>query len=576
MPTLLQHVESTVLHAIQAAFPGLTDVQPLVTPATDARFGDYQSNVAMGLKKRMPEKNPRDIAQAIVAQLQGSDMVEAPEIAGPGFINMRLKPAWVTARLQAIYADDRVGVEKASPARTYVVDFSSPNVAKPMHVGHIRSTIIGACLARVLEFAGHKVITDNHIGDWGTQFGFVIYGYRHFLNRDAYEKDPIEELVRVYKLANDASKTDEKVRETARNELVALQREDGENRRLWREFIAVSMREFDKVYTRLGVKFDHVLGESFYNDMLAAVVEDLKAKGIATQDAGAWCVFIDEPQMPKAPFIVQKSDGAFNYASTDLATIRYRAEHFKADAALYVVGAPQADHFKQLFHTARRWGYANLELRHIEFGSVLGEDGKILRTRGSDNVRLQDLLDEAEERALKIVQELRPDLDAATQKEIASAVGIGAVKYADLLQNRSTDYKFSMDKMVALEGNTAPYLMMQYVRARSIFRKAGEDPTAFRARGGTFRMEHPSELALARHILRLPDAIRATLTEYRPNLMCGYLYELAEKYSAFFRDCHVVTSEGETRVSRLMLCDQFARTLRTGLDLLSIRTVEQM
>ena len=578
--TLLQKIEAVVSTAIAEAFPEAGDAAPLVTAATDPKFGDYQSNVAMGLAKRL-KKAPRDVAAAVVERITASPaasaVVQTPEIAGPGFINLRLQPTYVQSLLTAAYADDRLGVPAAPRPKTYVVDFSSPNVAKPMHVGHIRSTIIGDCLARLLRFLGHTVVTDNHIGDWGTQFGMLIVGWRRFLKREAFDKDPIEELVRTYRVVNEACKADAALRDEAKAELVKLQSGDADNLALWRNFLDVSMREFEKIYNRLGVTFDHVLGESFYNPMLPGVVADLKAKGLAVESEGAWCVMPDDEKgLPATPFIVQKSDGAFNYATTDLATIKHRVEHFKADAALYVVGAPQADHFKQLFNAARRWGYDKIELRHIEFGSVLGEDGKLLRTRSGDTVRLEDLLDEAEERAGRIVDELRPDLPAEERAAIARAVGIGAVKYADLMQNRSTDYKFSMAKMVSLDGNTAPYLMMQYVRCRSIFRKAGTSPEAVRSAGGPFVLEHPTELALAKQLLRLPDAIQATVAEFRPNVLAAYLYELSEKYSAFFRDCPVIQSGGDLRTSRLMICEQVARTLRLGLELLGIRTVEQM
>jgi arginyl-tRNA synthetase len=310
--------------------------------------------------------------------------------------------------------------------------------------------------------------------------------------------------------------------------------------------------------------------------MLPAVVDDFRTRGIATLSDGAWCIFFDEQGLPKTPFIIQKSDGAFNYATTDLATVKHRVEQFKADGCVYVVGAPQADHFKMLFAAVRKWGFTATDLKHVEFGSVLGEDGKLLRTRGSDTARLQDLLDEAEERALTLVKQLRPELPEDEQKHIATAVGIGAVKYADLMQNRSTDYKFSLSKMVALEGNTAPYLMMQYVRARSIFRKAGVLEDALRMQGGSYALVHPAELALAKHLLRFPDAIRLASSEYRPSFIASYLYDLAEKVSAFYRDCRVLDAEGPTRHSRLMLCDHFARTLQCGLGLLGIQTVEKM
>jgi arginyl-tRNA synthetase len=614
MPTLLQEIESAVSSAIAGAFPEAAGADPLVTAATDAKFGDYQCNAAMGLAKRLGKK-PRDVAGPVAERLAASPLFEKPEIAGPGFINLRLRRDAVEARLSAAYADDRLGVEKASPAKTFVIDFSSPNVAKPMHVGHIRSTIIGDSLAKLLGFLGHRVITDNHIGDWGTQFGMLIVGYRRFLKPEELEKDPIEELVRIYRVVSGFTKyiaaiekltnpnlppKDQEeqrkviaahrdgpyahINETqmaaildeAKAELVKLQRGDPDNLALWRRFIDLSMREFEKIYARLGVRFDHVLGESFYNPMLQAVVDDLKAKGLAVQSEGAWCVFPKGPGLPDSPFIVQKSDGAFNYASTDLATIRHRVETFKADSALYVVGTPQADHFKQLFATAKMWGYDRIDLRHIEFGSVLGEDGKLLRTRSGDTVKLSELLDEAEERATAIVNELRPDLPEEERKKIGTAVGVAAVKYADLMQNRSTDYKFSMAKMVALEGNTAPYLMMQYVRCRSIFRKSGTTPEEVRASASAIRLEHPTEQALAKHVLRLPDALRLAAAECRPNFIAAFLYELSEKYSAFFRDCPVIQSEGETRLSRLRLCDLVARTLRLGLSLLGIPTVEQM
>jgi arginyl-tRNA synthetase len=612
MATLLEEIETVVGRAVAAAFPQAADSPALVTVATDAKFGDYQSNVAMGLKKKLGKANPREIAAAVVARLDAGDMFAEARIDGPGFINLRLAPAWVARRLTGQFADERLGVARAEPARTFVVDFSSPNVAKPMHVGHIRSTIIGDCLARLLRFLGHTVITDNHLGDWGTQFGMLIVGYRRFVDPAALEKNPIEELVRVYRIMAGFAKVLEN-RETlarpglpadvrgklerelsdfaagpygaldaeamirqAREELVKLQRGDADNRALWQRFYDLSMREFNKVYARLGVSFDHVLGESFYNPMLGSVVESLKAKGIAEPSEGAWVVRLDEPGLPATPFIVQKSDGGFNYATTDLATVRYRVEHFNADAALYVVGAPQSDHFKQLFATARRWGYDRIELRHIEFGSVLGEDGKLLRTRGGETVQLQDLLDEAEDRSLKIVQTLRPDLPAAEQKAIGTAVGISAVKYADLMQNRSTDYKFSMDKMVALDGNTAPYLLYQYVRPRAILRKAGTTAEQVRADAGPYRLEHDAERALGKHLLRFPDAVKAVAAEYRPNLLCGYLYELAEKLSGFYTNCPVIGSEGETRRTRFMLCDHAARTLKLGFELLGIQTVEQM
>jgi arginyl-tRNA synthetase len=447
---------------------------PAIIRVADPRFGDYQANGAIAVAKQRQE-SPRALAEKVITQLDVARMCEPPTVAGAGFINFRLKPAFVAEQL-ALAETPRV-----TKSKTIVIDFSAPNIAKPMHVGHIRSTIIGDCLARVARFLGHRVITDNHIGDWGTQFGMLIVGWKKFRNDAAVQTDPIAELVRLYKYVNER----EELRGEAKSELVKLQQGDEENRAIWQRFIELSEAEFNRIYQRLGVRFDHTLGESFYNNSLPALVEDLKNRGLATLSDGAWCVFLSQPGLPKTPFIVQKSDGAFNYATTDLATLKYRVEHFRADEILYVVGMPQTDHFKQLFATARRWGFDKVELRHVAFGSVLGEDGKLLRTRTGDIIRLGDLLDEAEERALAVVTEKNPELPEDVRRQIARAVGVGAVKYADLSQNRTTDYIFSWSKMLAMNGNTAPYLQYAYVRVQSIFRKAGEANT------GKILLEHP-------------------------------------------------------------------------------------
>lgn len=538
----------------------------LVRPA-DPKFGDYQANGVMAVAKQQ-KRNPREMAESVIRQLQLGHICEPPTVAGPGFINFRLKPECVTEQVNRAARDERHGVPATASPRTVVIDFCGVNIAKPMHVGHIRSTIIGDCLARVLGFLGHKAITDNHVGDWGTQFGMLLLGWKQFRDDQAVAADPIGELLRLYKLVS----AREDLRDAAKSELVKLQKGDPENTAIWQRFIALSQQEFEKIYQRLGIRFDHVLGESFYNDALPAVVDDLKAREIATFSEGAWCVFLNEPGLPKTPFIIQKSDGAYNYATTDLATLKYRVEHFHADEILYVVGAPQADHFKQLFATARKWGYDKVDLRHVAFGSVLGEDGKLLRTRSGDSIQLGDLLDEAEERALAVVTQKNPELPEDVRRHIARVVGIGAVKYADLSQNRATDYIFSWDKMLAMTGNTAPYMQYAYVRVQSIFRKAGIAPDG----NAPIMLEHPAEIDLAKHLLRFGETLRSVIEDDKPNWLTGYLFDLAGKFSAFYDNCPVLQSEEPVRSSRLTLCRFTGDVMKRGLNLLGIDVIEQM
>jgi arginyl-tRNA synthetase len=537
----------------------------LVRPA-DPKFGDYQANGVMAVAKQQ-NRNPREMAESVISQLQLDRICEPPTVAGPGFINFRLKTACVADHVNQAARDGRHGVPMTVSPRTVVIDYCGVNIAKPMHVGHIRSTIIGDCLARVLGFLGHKAITDNHVGDWGTQFGMLLLGWKQFRDEKTVTADPIGELLRLYKLVS----AREDLRDAAKAELVKLQQGDPDNTAIWQRFIALSQREFDKIYQRLGVRFDHVLGESFYNNALPGVVDDLKTRGIAVLSEGAWCVFLNEPGLPKTPFIIQKSDGAYNYATTDLATLKYRVEHFHADEILYVVGAPQADHFKQLFATARKWGYDNVDLRHVAFGSVLGEDGKLLRTRSGDSIQLGDLLDEAELRALAVVTEKNPELSEDVRRHIARVVGIGAVKYADLSQNRTTDYVFSWDKMLAMTGNTAPYTQYAYVRVQSIFRKAGAAPG-----NAPIALGEPAEIDLAKHILRFGETLRSVVDDDKPNWLTGYLFDLAGKFSAFYDQCPVLESDEPIRSSRLTLCRLTADVMKRGLNLLGIDVIEQM
>ncbi len=627
----------------------------LVRQSQDPRFGDYQANFAMPLGKKLG-RPPRDVADDVVAQLDLSDFCESAEVAGAGFINVRLKNAWIAERLQAAVADGRLGVPEVATPRTYVVDYSAPNVAKPMHVGHIRSTVIGEALCRTLRFLGHRVTSDNHLGDWGTQFGMILYGWRHFRDEDAYRDSPVEELARLYRLvrrlmdyhdglarepklqerlAQHASaledqrrqagpSPDKKTKKTLRraeaevdnlrgeiDELAAklkkveddtalaslaarhaevqravlaetarLHAGDEENLRLWREFLPYCLDEIQRIYDRLGVVFDHTLGESFYNDRLGDVVKELLDAGIARESDGAVCVFL---QGQDVPMLVRKQDGAFLYATTDLATIEYRMKQWKPDAILYVVDHRQSMHFEHLFATARLLGYRDVELQHVSFGTVLGDDGRPFRTRSGEVVGLEGLLDEAVRRAGAIVganDDAKPDgpeLSPSERRRIAQRVGIAALKYADLSQNRTSDYVFSYDKMLAMNGNTATYMQYAYARVRSIFARGGVDVKKLRSGGAEIFLNSPAERALGLAILQFPEALDLAMLDYRPNQLTNYLFELAGRYSTFFEQCPVLKAPTDAlRQSRLLLCDLTARVIRKGLELLGIEVVEKM
>ena len=471
----METIPAVLAGRLRAALAGIGTIDPVVTVATDARFGDYQTNVAMLLAKEQ-RANPRQIAQRIIAALDVSGICETPEIAGAGFINFRVTAGHLQERLASVAGDAMLGVPATEKPQTIVVDFSSPNVAKPMHVGHIRSTILGDTLTRVARFLGHRVIADNHIGDWGTQFGKVIYGWKHWRDEAALQGAPVEELVRLYKEANALSETDAEVLRECREELVKLQQGDPENVAIWRQCVALSWKEFEGMYALLDIHFDEHLGESAYNDRLAPLVQRLLDQKIAEVSQGAVCIFFpDNPALAEKPCLIRKGDGGFLYATTDLATIEYRIDRWKPDQIWYVVGAPQQLHFDQIFAAARRMGI-EAGLRFVPFGSILGEDRKLMKTRSGDNVSLKSLLAEAEERALALVEQKNPELPEGEKRDVARAVGIGAVKYADLSQARMTDYVFSWDRMLSFQGNTAPYLQNAYVRVRSIFRKL-EIPT---------------------------------------------------------------------------------------------------
>ncbi len=583
---LERYLESMGSNAIAEAM-GLEEPRPaIVRPTQDAKFGDFQVNGAMPLGKELG-KPPREVAEPIARALRELEAVESAEVAGPGFVNIRLSRTWIASLLDSTLSDPaRDGVPVVDRPSKIVVDFSSPNIAKQMHVGHLRSTIIGDAIARIASFAGHEVIRDNHLGDWGTQFGMLIVGMREWGSRDALASDPIPELERVYKLASERAKDDEVFAEQARAELAKLQAGDQKNKELWESFVEVSRGALERVYAELGVEFDVWLGESAYHDALPGVVQTLLDRGIAREDEGAVCIFWDETEgVPKAlkkqktPFIVRKNDGAFLYSTTDIATVLYRQREFGADRALYVVDSRQGLHFQQLFAVIRLLG-VEMELEHVGFGTVLGKDGKPLRTRDASGqvITLMSLLDEAKQRAKQRIEEgiaegrlrVRPDeID-----EVSAVVGIGSVKYADLRQNRLSDYQFDWDKMISFQGNAAPYLQYAYARCASIFAKADLDLDTVRT--GPITLDAPTERGLGMHLIRFADVIHQAEATSQPHLICEHVYELARAFSAFYTECPVLDAEPGTRESRLGLTALTARQLRRGLQLVGIGVVDRM
>lgn len=555
----------------------------LFTPdvrAADPAHGDFQANGVLAYAKAT-RQNPRALAQALVTGSAGKLADYAVSVAGPGFINFKLAPESLLAWLIAHDSEEhlRGAASSLGCGKTWVVDYSSPNTAKQMHVGHLRSAVIGESLSRLLAFSGASVVRDNHLGDWGTQFGKIIWAYKRHLDPEALRSAPIEEFERLYKLGNNAADADPAVMNEARAELVKLQSGDSEIAGIWRHINSASLAEFDLIYARLGIRFDAILGESFYNDRLEKVCADLERIGLAEESQGALVVFHPEhPRFSKQPFIIRKSDGAANYATTDLATIAHRVDHFKATGALYVVDKRQSDHFEQLFLTAAKWfekqGRPFPDLKHVDFGTVLGEDGRPLKTRSGENIRLKDLLDEAVERSFQLVTSKSPDLPEAERREIAEVVGIGSVQYADLSQNRSSDYLFSWDKMISLDGNTAAYLLYAIARIRSIFRRAGENPEPLPAEPSVF--ETPAELALARKLVGFADAIQQATGALRPHFLCTYLYELAGVFSTFYNADKVIVDDPGTRARRMLLCARTVLVLESGLHLLGLRTLARM
>ena len=666
MRVVVDVLEEKISAAMRSA-TGREDCTALVKPAADPKFGDYQANGVMALAKRL-KTNPRQLAERIVGKLEIGDMCEPPEIAGPGFINLRLKGDYLAERLLEINADvDRQAIEKAEEGKTVVVDFSCPNIAKQMHVGHLRSTIIGDCVCRMLEFQGHKVIRQNHVGDWGTQFGKVILGLWHMRMarknkscyyvrelkelrefqgdpdklkalcteiRNRHEKDwtddfkdelgdgekifhPFlndldknkhslwQDFLKVYQYVNTLEEcitgmgleipTRQKglieYESLARHVTAMLQNNDSDKndqeRKAWECIAKISMKHCYEIYHMLNVtlKLEDERGESTYKDDLPGVVEDLKKAGLAEESEGAVCVFpagFTNKEGEKLPFIVQKSDGAYLYATTDLAALRYRIKELKADHIIYVTDSRQKLHFEMLFAVAKMAGWIteDIKVEHVMFGSVLGQDGAPLKTREGETVKLKALLDEAVERARAVVEEKNPELGENKKAVIAKAVGIGAVKYADYSNNRTSDYVFSFDKMLAMEGNTAPYMQYAYARIKSIERKAIEkdvDREKELTQIKCLDLSEAAELDLAKQLIRYGEAIADAAAGCRPNYLTTYLYDLAQKFSSFYNCCPVLGAAESKRPTRLLLCELTARTIRHGLsELLGIEVVEQM
>lgn len=653
--SVLGEIRARFSHTLSKLAPQAPSLIDMIRPAQDPQFGDYQVNCAMPLEKTLG-RPARLIAEQLLTDTSLSDLARGV-VAGPGFINLTLNEEWLQQALLRALADPRLSVSRTLAPKTFVIDYSSPNVAKPMHVGHIRSTVIGDALTHILRFVGHRVISDNHLGDWGTQFGMIIYGYRNFLDRDAYARNPIVELGRIYRVVqrivdyyetkrtlpaaeaqlvqlraaesrvkSDAAQTPDpnhkdaakkkakelaaltqkikeqesevrgmqqkiaamegdqalsslakshvRIEQAVLEETAKLHADDPDNLKLWHEVLPHCRADIQEIYERLNVRFDEELGESYYHDRLASVVQSLSDQGIATESDGAICVFLDGFD---TPMIVRKKDGAYLYSTSDLATIQYRIERWNPNAILYVVDHRQHEHFKKLFAAARRWGIGDVELTHVSFGTVLGDDGTPFKTRAGDTVGLRGLLDEAAERARSVVEKTNPGLDEATKTRIAETVGIGALKYADLSQSRTTDYRFSYDKMLALNGNTATYLQYLYARVQGVMSKGKVDVAKLRGNPQRFDLTQAVERKLAMQLIRFEDAILDVLVDYRPNLLTNYLFELTQTFFEFYEKCPILeASSPELRISRLQLCDLAGRTVRQGLELLGIAVVDQM
>ena len=571
------NLHQTVAAEAEAAFAaaGIAGNPVVLQPAKNADFGDFQINGVMGAAKKA-KQNPRELAQKVADALAGNAVVESAEVAGPGFINLRLNAAFLAQNIEAALLDGHLNVRQTAEPQTVVIDYSSPNLAKEMHVGHLRSSIIGDSLNRVLSYLGHKVIAQNHVGDWGTQFGMLVaYMVAQQQENAEFELADLEQFYRNAKIRFDE---DEAFADTAREYVVKLQGGDEAVLALWRQFVDISLQHAQAVYDTLGLKLtpDDVAGESKYNDDLQTVVDDLSAKGLAVDDDGAKVVFLDEfknKEGEPAAYIVQKSGGGFLYSTTDLACIRDYVGRLKGERLLYVVDHRQGLHFAQLFATSRKAGYLpeNVSAEFIGFGTMMGKDGKPFKTRSGDTVKLVDLLDEAVERATALVQSKNTGLDEKQAAEIGRTVGIAAVKYADLSKNRSSDYVFDWEAMLSFEGNTAPYLQYAYTRVQSVMRRAGEWN-----RQAAVVLDAPLEKQLAVELLKFEDVLQSVAETSYPHYLAGYLYQVATLFSRFYEACPILKAEGASRETRLQLAKLTGDTLKQGLDLLGIDTLEVM
>ncbi len=554
--------------------------EPQVRQSAKVQFGDYQANGVMAIAKKLGMA-PRQLAEQVVNHLDLSGIAAKVEIAGPGFINIFLDPAFLAAGVDSAVASDRAGVAQVEQPQTIVVDYSAPNVAKEMHVGHVRSTIIGDASVRTLEFLGHKVIRANHVGDWGTQFGMLI-AFLEKKQNEASADMALADLEGFYREAKKTYDEDEAFAERARGYVVKLQGGDEYCRQMWRKLVDITMTQNQKTYQRLNVTLtrDDVMGESLYNPMLPGIVADLKTKGLAVESEGATVVFLDEYKNKEGEpmgVIIQKKDGGYLYTTTDIACAKYRYETLHADRVLYYIDSRQHQHLMQAWTIVRKAGYVpeSVPLEHHMFGMMLGKDGKPFKTRAGGTIKLSDLLDEALERARRLVAEKNPDMPADELEKLANAVGIGAVKYADLSKSRTTDYIFDWDNMLAFEGNTAPYMQYAYTRVLSVFRKGNVDESSLAAT--PVSITDPREAALAARLLQFEETLAVVARDGTPHVMCAYLYDVAGLFSGFYEHCPILSAESDSlRQSRLKLALLTSRVLKLGLDTLGIETVERM
>ena len=556
--------------AFEAVVPGCGGGK--VVPSKDTRFGDWQCNDAMGIAKRAG-KNPRALAEEVIKALPLPEILEKAEVAGPGFINLTLSKSAVAAGVCALAEDDKLGIAQSGAGEKVVIDYSSPNVAKPMHIGHIRSTVIGNAIDRILRALGYQVIADNHLGDWGTQFGILIMGYRHFLTDDERANLTVELLEKVYVQSYNATKEQPEWLDRCREELVKLQAGDEANLAIWKQFIDISLKEFGRIYGRLDVSFDLYRGESYYQPALAPVVETLKEKGLATQSEGAWIVDMKDEGLEVA--IVRKRDGGFNYTTTDIATVKSRTEEFDPARIIYVTDDRQQLHFKQFFAICNKLGYcAKAALQHVYFGLMRLPEGTF-STRQGNVIKLETLLDEAASRARKIVDESHPDWTEEARAALAEAIGIGAIKYADLSHDPTTMIVFTWERALALEGNSGPYLQYANARLNSLLDKyrttTGKDPAM-----NPLVLGSDAEKSLALHLLQYPNAVPRAGDLCKPSVLADYLYQLSQLYSSFYQSSPVLKAEPEVRDSRIRLCDAVSKVLRGGLTLLGIPTPERI